>query len=250
MTETQWQTATTPGPMLKFIGPKASARKLQLLGVACCRLTERQYRLKSADHFDDIRTDHLVNLAERHAEGDASRDEWRTGHDLALSMANDWSDLGGADVVSPATAFRSAILALVSTPLLEGTERVLQWSAATAARAADAGQSRNATQAMRRKQADLLREVFGNPFAERTVVPAWMSTGGSTIFPGYMIRVSETAKALADGIQADQAFERLPILADAMEEAGCTDTDFLAHLREPGHHVRGCWALDLVLGKG
>ena len=77
-----------------------------------------------------------------------------------------------------------------------------------------------------------------------------LDSNKSGIFPGWMIRVSETAKGLADGVQADQAFERLPILADALEEAGCTDTDLLAHLREPGLHVRGCWALDLVLGKG
>ncbi len=43
---------------------------------------------------------------------------------------------------------------------------------------------------------------------------------------------------------------RLAVLSDALEEAGCTDADILTHLRSPGHHVRGCWALDLVLGKG
>ena len=50
-------------------------------------------------------------------------------------------------------------------------------------------------------------------------------------------------------IYQERAFERLPILADALEEAGCDDPDILSHLRGPGPHVRGCWALDLVLGK-
>jgi hypothetical protein len=54
---------------------------------------------------------------------------------------------------------------------------------------------------------------------------------------------------LAQAIYDDRAFDRLPILADALEEAGCTDADILNHCRRPGEHVRGCWAIDLVLGK-
>ena len=54
---------------------------------------------------------------------------------------------------------------------------------------------------------------------------------------------------LAQGIYDDRAFDRLPVLADALEEAGCTNAEILAHCREPGPHVRGCWALDLLLGK-
>jgi hypothetical protein len=50
----------------------------------------------------------------------------------------------------------------------------------------------------------------------------------------------------AGGLDAD----RLAVLADALEDAGCADPDLLAHLRGPGPHVRGCWALDLVLGNG
>jgi hypothetical protein len=54
---------------------------------------------------------------------------------------------------------------------------------------------------------------------------------------------------LAPGIEEEQAFDRLPVLADALEEAGCTDADILSHLRGPGPHVRGCWVVDLLLGK-
>lgn len=60
---------------------------------------------------------------------------------------------------------------------------------------------------------------------------------------------SETVLALAAGIYAEGAFDRLPILADALEEAGCDNTDILAHCRGPGPHVRGCWVVDLILGK-
>ena len=55
--------------------------------------------------------------------------------------------------------------------------------------------------------------------------------------------------ALARGIQSEAAFERLPILADALMEAGCDDADILSHCRGGGPHVRGCWVVDLVLGK-
>jgi hypothetical protein len=54
---------------------------------------------------------------------------------------------------------------------------------------------------------------------------------------------------LAASIYEQRAFDRLPVLADALEEAGCTDADILGHLRGPGPHVRGCWAVDLILGK-
>jgi hypothetical protein len=53
------------------------------------------------------------------------------------------------------------------------------------------------------------------------------------------------ARAIYDG----RAFERMPILADALEDAGCGDADILRHCREPGEHVRGCWVVDLLLGK-
>ena len=58
-----------------------------------------------------------------------------------------------------------------------------------------------------------------------------------------------TVVSIAAAIYADRAFDRLPILADALEEAGCTNADVLLHCRQPGDHVRGCWVVDLVLGK-
>jgi hypothetical protein len=56
-------------------------------------------------------------------------------------------------------------------------------------------------------------------------------------------------KKLAAAIYDDTAFDRLPILADALEEAGCHDAEILAHCRGPGPHVRGCWVIDLLIGK-
>jgi hypothetical protein len=56
-------------------------------------------------------------------------------------------------------------------------------------------------------------------------------------------------RRIAQGIYDNRAFDRLPVLADALEEAGCHDPDILGHCRQPKEHVRGCWALDLILGK-
>ena len=83
-------------------------------------------------------------------------------------------------------------------------------------------------------QTDILRDIFGNPFRPLSVNPTWRTF---------------TVQQLADAIYQEQAFDRLPILADALEDAGCDNAELLTHLRQPGEHVRGCWALDLVLGK-
>lgn len=80
-----------------------------------------------------------------------------------------------------------------------------------------------------------LKEVLGNPFRPVSVDPAWLTSD---------------VVALAWGIYAKRTFELLPILGDALQDAGCENADILTHLRGPGPHVRGCWALDLVLGKG
>ncbi|MBA4064380.1 MAG: hypothetical protein C0501_11835 [Isosphaera sp.] len=80
-----------------------------------------------------------------------------------------------------------------------------------------------------------MREIFGNPFRHVVVDPAWRTS---------------TVVALAAGVYDERAFDRLPILADALQDAGCDSDDLLTHLRDPNAtHVRGCWALDLVLGK-
>ena len=83
----------------------------------------------------------------------------------------------------------------------------------------------------------VLRDVVGNPFRRGTLDPAWLRWNHGTI------------PAIARHIYDDRAFHDLPILADALEDAGCTDAAILAHCRQPGAHVRGCWVVDLLLGK-
>ncbi|OWK37906.1 hypothetical protein [Fimbriiglobus ruber] len=84
------------------------------------------------------------------------------------------------------------------------------------------------------KTAQLLRDIFGTPFRPVTLIPAWLTP---------------TVVALTTGIYTDRAFDRLPILADALQDAGCDNDDILAHCRGDGPHVRGCWVVDALLAK-
>jgi hypothetical protein len=61
--------------------------------------------------------------------------------------------------------------------------------------------------------------------------------------------LNPTVQQIASTIHEHNAFDRMPILADALEDAGCTSANILQHCRQPGEHVRGCWVLDLILGK-
>jgi hypothetical protein len=78
--------------------------------------------------------------------------------------------------------------------------------------------------------------LFGNLFQALQADLAWCTWNNGVV------------RNLAQRIYQDQAFADLPILADALEDAGCTDRELFDHLRGPGPHVRGCWALDLILG--
>ncbi|QEL20874.1 hypothetical protein [Limnoglobus roseus] len=89
--------------------------------------------------------------------------------------------------------------------------------------------------AERVEQVRLIHDVIGNPFRPVAFDPAWLTT---------------TAVGLAESIYADRAFDRLPILADALQDAGCEDGAILGHCRGDRVHARGCWVVDGVLGKG
>jgi hypothetical protein len=85
--------------------------------------------------------------------------------------------------------------------------------------------------------AQLLHDIVGLPFRGTQIEPAWLAWNDGAV------------PKIAKGIYAERAFDRLPIFADAMEEAGCSDAAILEHCRSPGPHVRGCWVVDLLLGK-
>ena len=84
----------------------------------------------------------------------------------------------------------------------------------------------------------LLRDVFGNPFRPAGLKREWVAANDRAV------------EAVARSIYDERAFDRMPILGDALEDAGCDDETILGHCRGPGPHVRGCWVVDLILGKG
>jgi hypothetical protein len=88
--------------------------------------------------------------------------------------------------------------------------------------------------AFRTSICEVIRCVAGNPFQETVVDPAWLSWNGGTI------------ARIAEAIRTERAFDRLPILADALEEAGCANAEMLGHCRSTGPHVRGCWVVDAL----
>jgi len=111
-------------------------------------------------------------------------------------------------------------------------------AAASAARMFAQSKNKKPTKAVR---AALLRDLFGNPFREARFDPAWRTPA--------VLSLAQAAyeERLTPGFDLDPV--RLAILADALEDAGCADEAILSHLRSAGPHVRGCWALDLVLAK-
>jgi hypothetical protein len=106
-----------------------------------------------------------------------------------------------------------------------------------------------------RSQAELLRCIFGNPSRHTSVQASWLAwilgspSRHRSVDASCLAWNGGAVVKVAQAIYDDRAFERLTLRADALEDAGCTDPELLGHLRGPGPHVRGCWAVDLVLGK-
>jgi hypothetical protein len=90
------------------------------------------------------------------------------------------------------------------------------------------------TDVARVRGCDWIRDIFGNPFRPVTLSPSWRT---------------DTALSLARQMYESRNFSAMPILADALQDAGSDSADILDHCRGPGSHVRGCWVVDVVLGK-
>jgi hypothetical protein len=225
VTEAEWLAATDSRPMLEFVGEDATDRKLRLFGVAVCR------RIWSC--LTDQRSRIAIEVAELYADGEADEHELENARHAAGAAAGlgafGGDDSWGRDAFAAGTAGPARAAAWAATWRGAGT---IELSDAAATAAVTSWHLRTPEFAA---QADLLRCIFGPlPFRSITIQQACLS--------------SEVVRS-AGHIYVNRAFDRLPLLADALEDAGCTDTDLLGHLRGPGPHVRGCWAVDLVLGK-
>jgi hypothetical protein len=205
--------------MLAFLGGNRSERKLRLFAVACCQ---------SFPFGNDERFRQAVEVAEQYADGQAikaalmrARQAVRAvRHELPandMEVRGQWSIYWLAEVAASENAYggvademhRLAAQGILDLPIKARTS-----------------------------VCSLLRCILG-PLPFRPI-PLDLANSRWN---------SSTVVALAQAIYEGQEFDQLPILADALEEGGCNNAELLAHCRQPGPHVRGCWVVDLVLGR-
>ncbi|MDY3556401.1 hypothetical protein R5W24_005566 [Gemmata sp. JC717] len=252
MTEADWLACRQPAPMLDALGDLASPRKRRLFACACCR------RLEAPLPHLWLRA--ALDVAERFADGHVSNDElrdaWRrVGEDLhtahrRIEIETRSGPRPPKDVRASAlleaqySALRelsTAVAVSISrSGLGQDAVRAVQSAAQTAALRTAIGDwqvraaASDAGCAEELAQAELVRDLFTDRFWFVVPDPVWFT-------PDVL--------ALANYIYNDHAFEQMPILADALQDAGCESGRVLDHCRGPGPHARGCWVVDLVLGK-
>jgi hypothetical protein len=237
MDEQTWLTGSAVDGMighledaLRMHRTKKGQRRMRLFGCACCRAV---WALMT-----DERARQAVLLAERYADGEVGRAEMKEAHKvharafspvLNISYAKDAADWAHAATIT--LVYPGGIGPLICA-------RTARMAAECRGRGGAASLPPHGPEtASSHRQAALLREVFGNPFRPVTVAPAVLSWSAAAV------------PKLAQTIYQERAFDRLPVLADALEDAGCDSAEVLDHCRRPGEHVRGCWVVDLLQGK-
>jgi hypothetical protein len=203
---------------------QVSDRKLILFAAACCR---HIWHL-----LNDERCRAAVEMAERFADGRANVKELSTARRGTIAAEF---------VVGPAAraAYWTAHFRPTETVSnVHNAAAEAETRAATRAVTSGWAEEWNAVYAAATQaQAALLRDIVGNPFHPVAIDPAWVAWSRSTV------------RRIAAEIYEEDRFAELPVLADALEDAGCDDLHLLTHCRSDEMHVRGCWAIDLLLGR-
>jgi hypothetical protein len=213
MTEEEWVASDDPVAMLRHLGWRVSRRKRRLFACACCR---QVWHL-----LGDPIERQGVEAAERYADGEATKKQLTRARRNAAQLPRQFG--------TPEYSARQAVVVACgrdSTFAASGPELVVRH-----VRDVPDPPSGSAL-------AGLLRCVVGSPF-----IPPPRPPAGQTLLDVAV--ATDTERSLPAGT-LDPA--RLAVLSDVLEDAGCADT-ILYHLLSPGPHVRGCWALDLILGK-
>ena len=218
MTEPDWLAGDDWSGMLHLVRGRVRDRKLRLYACGCCRLVW--------DRLTDQRSHVAVEVAERFADGGATAADLAAAYRPARRVAGEWARRNPAEpfpyyLIAPADAALQSVWDAAHTAAVDAGWASVGWEFHT-------------DRAVRTALAALARDVFGNPFRPVTFHPRW--------------RTTDTV-GLARAIYEDRAFDRLPLLADALMDAGCGDDQLLNHCRSGGPHTRGCWAVDLALGK-
>ncbi len=238
MSENEWLEATDPGPMLEFLRGKVTERKLRLFAVACSR--------RVSHLLADNRSREAVEVAEQFADGRASAEALEESRENAAD-ASGAAHRAATSAGWPAGAWVTNAAANAAYGACghwqnwaddvrlfdahDWTARALAGPSASG-EPGDGGEPDGAAREQR-VNSQLFRCIFGNPFRPVVFDPSWRT---------------ETVIALARGMYDTRSFDAAPVLADALEDAGCDDAEVLGHLRGGGPHVRGCWCVDGVMG--
>ncbi len=215
MNEAEWLACIDPTPMLGLSFGKWSDRKSRLFAAAAFR------------HLDYLLTDHRhqqgIDLLEQMADGMVASETVRTvTRAVRLALPPPGDSFERADIDDPYYVALMLYRGLLRSPIDHANQAL-------------AGLAERNHQ--RRRQCGLIRDIFGNPFRPAILDTAWLRWRDGFI------------PQLAQSIYDERRFADLPILGDALEDAGCTNMDILDHCHRPAEHVRGCWVIDLLLGK-
>ena len=243
MTEEEWDGCEQPDKMIPVVA-KLPARKLRLFALACCARIDQL--------ITDPRSRAALEFATRHVETPINRQKGRAKIEKAGRAAH--KEFYAEMFDFPDERSSACLIRSCAADAAEATMNVKPWSAARYASsfacfavawgimyaAKKSSRTHDLPQKVKApefaQQAGLLRDIFGNPFRPVALDPIWLTSD---------------VVALARGIYDDRAFDRMPILADALQDAGCNHDDVLTHCRDANAvHVRGCWVVDLLLGKG
>jgi hypothetical protein len=236
VTEAEWQVCTNPMAMLGFLSTSGnlSERKFRLFAVACCR---RIWHL-----LTDERSRRAVEVSERYADGMATSAELAEAREAARSLVH---QMGVLNVFAASAAHESSSPLLLSE-LPIGDKTLMQHIAhAVVVAVKRQYHIKEARVVGWSRQEAILSCIFGPlPFRVLTLSSAVLAWNDSTV-----VRLAQAVYQECHLPTGTLDTGRLAVLADALEEAGCTDAEILDHLRGPGPHVRGCWPVDLCLGK-
>ncbi|VTU01832.1 Uncharacterized protein OS=Sorangium cellulosum (strain So ce56) GN=sce5710 PE=4 SV=1 [Gemmataceae bacterium] len=222
MTEADWSGSVDPEAMLEFCRRRAGTRKLRLFVCACCRRVW-EYASEVAQAG--------VEFAERYADKKFTRERMTT--DDAVEVRQTINLDHRLRPARKCSVLRAVDVALFQITTERAQEAAL-WTARAEADDAEASPVSSLLLAERRAQAALIRDIFGGLVSGVLFSSEWRTS---------------TSVSLARQMYESREFSAMPILADALQDAGCEDEDILSHCRGLGPHVRGCWVVDLVLGK-